>query len=185
MRPISFKPLPDIHRFLRAGMALSMKVSLSGRDPCEGNAYQQIISSPQGSAKPKLQTKLKNGPNQWQTWGQFLYRLSTILDVQNTAFIVPVEDDYGETTGVYPILPSLCEIKDYGGEPWLAYTFQSGNTAVVEMSRCGIMTKFQYSDDFFGESNAHWHRRWSWLTFKIKGYKSGKKLGNLPVHGAG
>ena len=47
----------------------------------------------QGSAKPKLQTKLKTGPNEWQTWGQFLYRLSTILDVQNTAFLVPVQDD--------------------------------------------------------------------------------------------
>lgn len=113
----------------------------------------KLSVTPQGSAKPKLQTKLKNGPNQWQTWGQFLYRLSTILDVQNTAFIVPVEDDYGEITGIYPILPSLCEIKDYRGEPWLYYTFQNGNTAVVEMNRCGIMTKFQYSDDFFGESN--------------------------------
>lgn len=113
----------------------------------------KLSVTPQGSAKPKLQTKLKNGPNQWQTWGQFLYRLSTILDVQNTAFIVPVEDDYGEITGIYPILPSLCEIKDYRGEPWLSYTFQNGNTAVVEMNRCGIMTKFQYSDDFFGESN--------------------------------
>ena len=26
----------------------------------------------QGAAKPKLQTKLRTGPNEWQTWGQFL-----------------------------------------------------------------------------------------------------------------
>ena len=49
-----------------------------------------------GSAQPKLKTKLKSGPNEWQTWGQFLYRLSTILDVNNTAFIVPVMNDYME-----------------------------------------------------------------------------------------
>lgn len=107
----------------------------------------------QGSAKPKLQTKLKTGPNEWQTWGQFLYRLSTILDVQNTAFIVPVQDYYGEPSGMYPVLPSYCEIVESGGEPWIRYQFQNGDHAAIEMKYCGIMTKFQYSDDFFGENN--------------------------------
>lgn len=107
-----------------------------------------------GNAKPTLQKSLKTAPNDWQTWGQFLYRLSTILDVQNTAFIVPVMDSYGTTTGVYPILPSFCEIIEYGDEPWLRYMFNSGEYAAIEMRHCGIMTKFQYSDDFFGENNA-------------------------------
>lgn len=107
----------------------------------------------QGSAKPKLQTKLRTGPNEWQTWGQFLYRLSTILDVQNNAFIVPVEDVYNEASGIYAVLPSLCEIVEYSGEPWIRYQFSSGEYAAVELKRCGIMNKFQYSDDFFGESN--------------------------------
>lgn len=107
----------------------------------------------EGSAKPKLRTRLRTGPNSFQTWGQFLYRLSTILDMQNTAFIVPVLDDYMEMTGYYPILPSRCEILDYNGEPWLKYDFTNGESAVIEMSRCGIMNKFQYQDDFFGSSN--------------------------------
>ena len=108
----------------------------------------------QGSAKPKLQTKLKAGPNEWQTWGQFLYRLSTILDVNNTAFIVPVMDDYMEISGIYPVLPSQCQILQYGGEPWLRYQFQIGQFASVELEYCGIMTKFQYEDDFFGSDNS-------------------------------
>lgn len=108
----------------------------------------------QGSAKPKLQTKMKTGPNEWQTWGQFLYRLSTILDVQNTAFIVPVQDYYGEASGIYPILPSLCTIVDVDGEPWLRYQFQNDEYAAIEMRYCGMMTKFQYTNDFFGENNA-------------------------------
>lgn len=108
----------------------------------------------QGSAKPKLQTKLRTGPNEWQTWGQFLYRLSTILDVNNTAFIVPVMDDYLEASGIFPVLPTQCQIVQYNGEPWLRYQFQAGQYASIEMRYCGIMTKFQYSDDFFGEDNA-------------------------------
>lgn len=107
----------------------------------------------EGTAKPRLRTKLKAAPNEFQTWGQFLYRLSTILDMQNTAFIVPVLDDYMDMTGFYPVLPSRCEIIDYDGEPWLKYQFTNGDHALVEMRRCGIMTKFQYKDDFFGENN--------------------------------
>ena len=108
----------------------------------------------QGAAKPRLQTKLRTGPNEWQTWGQFLYRLSTILDVQNTAFIVPVQDYFGEPTGIYPVLPSMCEIVQYNGEPWIRYQFSTGEFASVEMKYCEVMTKFQYSDDFFGDDNA-------------------------------
>lgn len=107
----------------------------------------------EGAARPKMQTKLRQAPNEWQTWGQFLYRLSTILDVQNTAFVVPVLDDYGDVCGVFPVLPSRCEIVQYSGKPFLRYSFSTGTTAAVELALCGILTKFQYQDDFFGSSN--------------------------------
>ena len=107
----------------------------------------------EGAARPKLKTRLKQAPNEWQSWGQFLYRLSTILDMQNTAFVVPVVDEYGETVGIYPVLPSRCEIVQYRGEPYLRYSFSNGKAAAVRMAECGVMTKFQYEDDFFGEGN--------------------------------
>lgn len=106
-----------------------------------------------GSAKPALQNKLKHGPNAFQTWGQFLYRLSTILDVHNTAFIVPVFDDFGEPSGVYTVLPDRCTFVQYNDVPYLRYEFSHGQHAAVELEYCGIMTKFQYRDDFLGESN--------------------------------
>lgn len=107
----------------------------------------------QGAARPALQRKLKRGPNELQTWGQFLYRLSTILDMNNTAFIVPVFDVYGEPSGVYSPLPHRCEVVQYGGKPYLKYHFSDGREAALEMVYCGVMTKFQYKSDFFGESN--------------------------------
>ena len=106
-----------------------------------------------GSARPALRTKLQKGPNSFQTWGQFLYRLSTILDVHNTAFIVPVYDEYGEPSGIFCPLPSQCEVVQYGKKPYLRYKFRDGNTAAIEYEFCGVMTKFQYKDDIFGESN--------------------------------
>ena len=107
-----------------------------------------------GTSLPSLQSKMRQGPNQWQTWSQFLYRLSTILDIHNTAFVVPVFDASMIITGYYPVLPKQCEVVEYKGEPWLRYKFNSGDIAAVEMRKCGIMTKFQYKDDFFGEPNS-------------------------------
>lgn len=107
----------------------------------------------QGSARPALQTKLRHGPNQFQTWSQFMYRLSTILDIHNTAFICPVYDEFGEPSGIYAPLPSRCEIAQYGDVPYLRYEFSSGDRAAIELAYCGIMNKFQYRNDFFGETN--------------------------------
>lgn len=106
-----------------------------------------------GSAKPALQTKLAKGPNQYQTWSQFLYRVSTILDIHNTAFLVPIFDQYGEVSGMFCPLPQKTEIVQYGTKPYLRYEFGWGEKASIEVENCGILTKFQYKSDFFGESN--------------------------------
>ena len=108
----------------------------------------------QGTARAALRRKLAAGPNQFQTWGQFLYRLSTILDIHNTAFIVPIYDEYGEPSGVFAPLPAQCEIVAYNGVPYLRYEFRWHEKAAIEMSYCGVMTKFQYRNDFFGETNS-------------------------------
>ena len=106
-----------------------------------------------GYARPALQNKLGHGPNQFQTWTQFMYRLSTILDVHNTAFITPIYDQYGEPSGIYAPLPRRCEIVAYNDVPYLRYEFSNGSKAAIELEACGIMTKHQYKSDFMGESN--------------------------------
>ena len=106
-----------------------------------------------GAARPALQNKMKHAPNAFMTWSQFLYRLSTILDIHNTVFICPVYDQYGEPSGVFTPLPHRCEIVQYNDVPYLRYEFSNGKRAAIELEFCGIMTKYQYSHDFFGESN--------------------------------
>lgn len=106
-----------------------------------------------GAAKIGLQAKLKQGPNQWQTWPQFLSRTSTILDIHNTAFIVPVKDENLVTTGFYPVLPTRCEVLEYQDEAWLRYQFTGGDIGAVRLSQCVVLTQHQYKQDFFGETN--------------------------------
>lgn len=128
-----------------------------------------------GSARPSLRSKMKHGPNQFQTWYQFLYRLSTILDVHNTAFICPVFDQYGEVSGIISPLPSRCEVVSYGKKPYLRYEFSDGNKAAIELDSCGIMTKFQYRDDLFGETNLSLYPTIDLIDIQNQGIKEGVK----------
>ena len=106
-----------------------------------------------GSANPSLQSKLRQGPNQWHTWSQFFYRVSTILDINNTCFIVPVHDDRFIVTGIFPVLPVNCDLIEYEGQIWLRYRFANGQIGAVEFNKCAVMTKHQYKSDFFGDAN--------------------------------
>jgi phage portal protein BeeE len=107
-----------------------------------------------GSAKRRLEPVLTHMPNDFMDTPKFLYRIATMLLVNNTAFITPIEDEGGQLCGYYPALPQNAEIVDVKGEPYLRYTFGSGQRVAVELSRVGLLTRYQYSDDIFGETNA-------------------------------
>ena len=129
----------------------------------------------QGSARRALQAKLKHGPNQFQTWSQFLYRLSTMLDVHNTAFIVPIWDEYGEPSGIYAPLPDRVKIVQYNNVPYLQYEFAWGDKAAVELEYCAVMNKYQYRDDFFGETNTALFPTMDLIHIQDQGIKEGVK----------
>jgi len=128
-----------------------------------------------GSAKPSLRNKLAKAPNQFQSWSQFLYRLSTILDVHNTAFIVPVYDEYGEISGIFSCVPTQCEVVQYSGVPYLRYTFRDGHKAAIELEYCAVMNKFQYKDDLFGESNHALHPTLDLISIENQGIQEATK----------
>ena len=107
----------------------------------------------EGSAKPALQNKLKHGPNEYQSWSQFLYQARTILEIDTTLFIVPVYDKYGDVTGIYPVNPRSATIEEYRDKLYVKYTFYKGQTAAIELENCAILTKFQYDHEFFGGGN--------------------------------
>ena len=108
----------------------------------------------QGEAQPYLKSKMKHEPNEWQTYPQFLARCSTILDCTNNLFIVPVQDDYLQTIGFFPVLPDRVKlIEDKNGKLWLRYTFRNNLSGIVEFDRCAYLNKHQYKSDFFGDSN--------------------------------
>lgn len=129
-----------------------------------------------GAAQPKVQTILKKRPNQFQTWSQFMYRAETILEMQNTLFIVPIIDVENDVAGLWLCLPEKCKIlESKNGQQYLEYEFANRQVAAVELRRCGIMTKHQYSSDFFGERNTALDETLALIDIERQGVKEGVK----------
>lgn len=107
----------------------------------------------EGSAHKRLERVLQYKPNYFMDTVKFIKRLATILAVENTAFIVPIEDEAENLCGWYPIRPQRCEVVEAAGRVYLRYLFANGEYGAIEFERVGIMTDFEYSDDLFGEDN--------------------------------
>ena len=73
--------------------------------------------------------------------------------MQNNAIIVPILDDTDQVSGLFPVLPSTCEVVSFKGTEYLRYTFIGSQKAAIELDKCGVITKHQYKDDIFGDKN--------------------------------
>lgn len=126
----------------------------------------------QGTAKGKMRTKLKIRPNEYQSWYQFWYRTRTIFEMQNNAIIIPILDDMDQIVGLFPVLPSACEVVTYKGREYLRYKFYGNQAAAIEIEKCGIITKHQYKNDIFGDSNTALNSTLSLLDMNRQAIKS-------------
>jgi hypothetical protein len=117
------------------------------------NACSKLKPEVVGVAARGLERVLQFKPNPLMDTSRFIYRIATILSVCNNAFIVPIEDEYGEIGGYFPVLPQNCEVLEAGGVMYLRYTFATGVRGVIEYSKVGVLTQHFYKDDVFGEDN--------------------------------
>lgn len=128
-----------------------------------------------GAAKPNLIRRLKNRPNQYQNWFQFIYRTRTIYEIQNNAIIVPMLDEYDQVVGLFPVLPSSCEVVEYRGKEYIRYHFANNQVGAIELERCGLVTKHQYKNDIFGDSNRALNSTMALLDMNKQGIKEAIK----------
>ena len=107
-----------------------------------------------GDTYKDLAAILKNKPNPYQTTSQFLYKISTILDCENTCILIPLYDaNYPDNiVGIYPVHASSASLVNHDGVLYLQYIQQRKKKA-IEYDRCGILTKMSYNNEIFGDAN--------------------------------
>lgn len=132
-----------------------------------------------GTAKPDLSAKLAKRPNPFDSWSQFLYRVSTMLDATNNCLLVPIYDDNLVKIGFYPVLAQAIKVVEYKGELWVKYKFRAGRkSAACKFSECAVLRKFQFKNDFFGESNRALDETMDLLSMQKQGIKEAIKTTN-------
>ena len=85
-----------------------------------------------GEAQKSLKNHLMIEPNDFQTWGQFLYRTAVILYAKNTAFLIPTRGEYGEANGVIGIIPVKWELVEWNGTPYVRFFLKNNKRIAVD-----------------------------------------------------
>lgn len=128
-----------------------------------------------GADTEGIKAVLDGKPNLFMTSAQFLYKVATIYEAQNTCFIVPIVDNYDRVVGFYPVAPNRTELREHDGTAYLVYTFGNGEKAAMELERIGVVSKFLYSNDLVGEDNDALNPTIQLLNVQNKGIEEGIK----------
>lgn len=139
------------------------------------NHCSKLLPVVSGANARRYQTLLDGKPNPFMTAAQFVYKVATIYDTQNTCVIVPILDAAGDVNGYYPVYPQQYELVDLGGEPYLRCTFPSGEKGTFELRECGIVSKYLYHSDLKGEDNTALRPTLQLLDVQNQGIQEGIK----------
>lgn len=131
-----------------------------------------------GSAQKELGNRLKVRPNAFQGWTQFLYQTATVLGARNNVFLVKTRDDYGAPNGIINIIPDSWELVEYQGEPWIRFMLSNNKRRAERLAETGILTRFQYKSELFGENNEALKPVLDLITMQRQGITEGIKNGN-------
>lgn len=119
-----------------------------------GRHAAKLKPNVKGKAMPELQNRLRVRPNSFQEWTKFLYQTAAVLGVRNTSFLVKTRNSSDDTpNGIINIIPEAWELLEYQGEPWIRFQLSGNRRRAEKLSDTGILTRFQYKNELFGEDN--------------------------------
>lgn len=139
------------------------------------NHCSKLQPNVEGADTKHLRELLDGKPNPFMTSSQFVYKVATLYDSKNTCFITPVLDEWDRLIGYYPVNPAQTEIIDVDGIPFLRYRFKNGQKAAIELFRCGVVSKYLYNSDIFGEDNKALQPTLQLLSTQNQGIEEGIK----------
>ena len=143
-----------------------------------GRHAAKLKPNVKGSAQQELANRLKVRPNAFQEWTKFLYQTATVLGVRNNAFLVKTRDEYGNATGIINLVPDSWELLEYQNEPWIRFMLPNNKRRAERLSETGILPRFQYKNELFGESNEALQSVMDLISIQRQGITEGIKNGN-------
>lgn len=101
----------------------------------------------------KLETLLNVRPNMYMSGKDFLYKMRTLYEVNNTAFAYINRDDAGEVLSVYPVPQCPSEAVDSGGELYIRFWLPNGTQLIAAWADLIVLRKDYNGSDIWGDPN--------------------------------
>lgn len=112
---------------------------------------------------------LRYRPNEFMTPFQFLYKVVTLLLINDNAFVYPLYDTYeGTLKGIYPLRPQIVEpIMDESESLYLKFYFEDGSQYLIPYENVIHIKRFYGQNDIFGGSGSRGDHEALLKTLKI------------------
>lgn len=97
---------------------------------------------------------LNISPNIYMNGRDFLLKVRTLLEINNTVFIAIMRDDRGKATGFYPVPYSNFEALDYNGRLYIKFRFRTSGELVLPWDDIAVVRKDYNKYDIAGDDNS-------------------------------
>lgn len=105
------------------------------------------------SNSDQLARLIRYRPNMYMTGRDFLYKVRTVYELKNTAFILIMRDDSGYPTGFYPIPYQSYEVfEDSSGRIYIRFQTSNG-TYIFDWEDLVVLRKDYNASDIAGDDN--------------------------------
>ena len=103
----------------------------------------------------RIERLLDLSPNMYMSGKDFLYKIRTLLELRNTAFIYIQRDDKGNVRGFYPVPFRSYEGIDYNGRLFIKFYFEGDATftLVLPWEDLAVLRKDYNKRDIGGDDN--------------------------------
>ena len=104
----------------------------------------------------RLEKLIQYRPNMYMNGKDFLYKVRTRLEIDNTAFIYIQRDDYGRCIGLYPMPQNRpTAIESTNGRLYIKFDFyNTGKSTTVNWEDLAILRKDYNESDIYGDNNS-------------------------------
>lgn len=106
-----------------------------------------------GPGDKRLQRMIQYRPNIYMNGKDFLYKVRTLLEINNVCFIYIMRDDFGKCIGLYPMPTAQLEAVESDGGLYIKFRFPSGVVMVHPWDDLAVLRKDYNTSDFWGDTN--------------------------------
>ena len=102
----------------------------------------------------RLQRMIQYRPNMFMNGKDFLYKVRTLLEINNVVFIYIMRDEFGKCVGLYPMPTAQLEAVEVMGELYIKFNFPGGKTMTHSWEDLVVLRKDYNTSDIWGDSNS-------------------------------